>query len=82
MRTLLVSAATAIAIAAAPTIASAQSAGTIPARSSEVQPSSEEVDGSAFRVRGFILPLILVVGIIAALTLLIKDEKQELPTSP
>jgi hypothetical protein len=84
MRRLLVTAATALAMAAAPTVASAQRASTpAPASATEVQPSSEEADGSEiFGRKDFILPLLLLVGVILALTLTLKDETQEIPTSP
>ena len=80
MRKLIVSAATAIALVAAPAIASAQAAA--PAASAEIQPASEEVDGSAFRFRGFILPLLVVIGVIAALYLTIDENEQDFPVSP
>ena len=84
MRKLLVMAATSVALAAAPTIVSAQQAAApAPTRSAEVQPASEQVEGSELRGRtGFIIPLALLVGIILALLLTQKDEKQILPTSP
>jgi hypothetical protein len=80
MRKLLV-AATAIAMTAAPAIASAQQAAA-PARASEVQPASEQVEGDALRGKGYILPLIVVIGIIAALYLMIDDHEVDLPVSP
>jgi hypothetical protein len=84
MRKLLVTAATAMAMAMAPTIAAAQRAPTAaPARTAEVQPSTEEADGSAFLGRNdFILPLLVLVGVILALLLTQKDETQTFPTSP
>jgi hypothetical protein len=84
MRKLLVMAATSIALVAAPTIASAQrAAAPAPAIGAEVQPASEQVDGSEFNFRGgFILPLLLLVGIILALLLTIDEEKQDFPVSP
>lgn len=82
MRRFLVTAATAMAMAAAPTIASAQQA-PAPAASSEVQPAGEEIGGSELKGRqGFLIPLAVLVAIILALLLTQKDEKQEIPTSP
>jgi|GEM_PF-4777199 len=82
MRRLLVTAATAMAMAAAPTIASAQQA-PAPSSATEVQPSSEDLDGSELKGRkGFVLPLLILVGIILALLLTQKSETQEIPTSP
>ena len=84
MRRLLVTAATAMAMAAAPTIASAQRApAPAPSSAKEVQPSSEDLDGSELKGRkGFVLPLLVLVGIILALLLTQKSETQEIPTSP
>jgi hypothetical protein len=83
MRKLFVTAATAIAMTATPTIATAQqAAAAAPARTAEVQPSSEAVEGSELKRSGFILPLLLVVGIVLALLLLLDEEKEEIPTSP
>ena len=73
---------TALAIAAAPTVASAQQAAA-PARSAEVQPAGESVDGSELKGRrGYILPLIFVIGLVAALYLLIDEDEVVLPVSP
>ena len=79
MRRLLGTAA-ALALASAPAIASAQQAA--PARSAEVQPANEDVAGSELKKSGYILPLILVIGVIAALYLLIDDNEQDFPVSP
>ena len=81
MRKYLVTAATAIAMTAAPTIASAQAAAPASAPT-EIQPASEEVDGSELRTRGFILPVLLVIGAILALYLLIDEDEVVLPVSP
>ena len=81
MRKFLVTAATAIAMTAAPTIASAQAAAPASAPT-EVQPASEEVDGSALRNRGFILPVLVVIGAVLALYLLIDEDEVTLPVSP
>ena len=78
MRKFIMLAATSVALAAAPAIAAAA-----PARAAEVQPASEQVDGSDLRGKGYILPVIVVIGIIAALYLLINDNEGEaFPTSP
>lgn len=83
MRKLFVTAATSIAMAAAPTIASAQQAATsAPARAAEVQPASEEAEGNELKMRGFILPLLLVVAIIVALSFMIDKDEEAIPTSP
>ena len=84
MRKLLVMAATSFALAAAPTIATAQrTAMPPPAAAAEVQPAGEQVEGSELKGRkGFVLPLLILVGIILALLLTQKDEKQIIPTSP
>ena len=80
MRKFLVTAATAVALAAAPGTASAQQAAA-PA-TAEIQPASEEVEGSALRTRGFILPLLVVVAIIAALYLSLDEDEVTFPVSP
>lgn len=72
---------TALAIAAAPTIASAQRAAA-PARTAEVQRADEAVDGEMLRGKGYILPVLVVIGIIAALYLLIDEDEVALPVSP
>ncbi len=84
MRRFLVTAATAVAMAAAPTIASAQrTPAPAPARTAEVQPASEQAGGSEFLgKKDFILPLLVLVGIILALLLTQKSEHQDFPTSP
>ena len=83
MRKLMILAATAFAMAAAPTIASAQQAAPKRAAATEVQPAGEQVDGSDLRGKGYILPVIIVIGIIAALYLLIDDNDGEaFPVSP
>lgn len=83
MRKLFVSAAAAIALAAAPAIASAQQAAPAarPA-TSEVQPAAEQVEGSELRTKGYILPLLLVIAVIAALYLTIDNNDPDLPVSP
>jgi hypothetical protein len=83
MRRLLVTAATTVAMAVAPTMASAQRTSTpVPTGATEIQPSSEQVGGSELRHSGFILPLLVLVAIILALTFTLKDKHEDLPTSP
>ena len=83
MRKFIVSAATALALAAAPAVASAQAAAPASApAASEIQPASEDVTGSELRTRGFILPLLVVIGIIAALYLSIDEDEIDFPVSP
>ncbi len=78
----LVTAATALAMTAAPTIATAQRAPAPVPAAAEIQPSSEDVDGSALRKTSFIIPLAILVAIILALLLTQKEETQDFPTSP
>ena len=82
MLKLLVSAATAAALATAPAIATAQTQPAPAARSAEVQPASEQAEGSELR-RGFILPLVGVVAVILLAYLLTRKDKDEaFPVSP
>jgi phosphotransferase system glucose/maltose/N-acetylglucosamine-specific IIC component len=79
---LLVSAGTAIALATAPAVATAQSQPAPDTRSSQVDPASEEVEGSQVR-GGFILPLLGIIAAIVAIYLLTKKDKDEVvPISP
>jgi len=83
MLKLLVSAATAAALASAPAIATAQTQAAPAAQSSEVQPASEQDEGSELRRRGFILPLLGVVAVIVLIYLLTRKDKDEAcPVSP
>lgn len=78
----LVSAATAAALASAPAVATAQTQAAPAARSSEVQPASEQAEGNELR-RGFILPLVGVVAVIVLIYLLTRKDKDEaFPVSP
>lgn len=78
MHRILATAAAAIALAAAPTIASARQA---PAGAAEVQPADEQVEGSEIR-GGFILPLLGLVAIILTVYLLTRDNSDAEPISP
>ncbi|HEY5724295.1 MAG TPA: hypothetical protein VIT45_18440 [Allosphingosinicella sp.] len=71
----------AAAIAAAPTIVSAQPAAAR-APAAEIRPAAEQAEGGELRGKGFILPLLVVIGIIAALYLLIDDHEVDIPVSP
>lgn len=73
---------TVAAIAAAPAIASAQPAAAARAPAAEVQPAGEQAEGGELRGKGYILPLLIVIGIIAALYLLIDDHDVDIPVSP
>jgi hypothetical protein len=68
----VVTAASAVALMAAPTVAAAQSA--------PVEPASETVEGSELR-GGFIIPLIAIVAIILGILAAIHDD-EEPPHSP
>lgn len=65
----------AVALMAAPTMAAAQSA-QAPVR--EVAPGAEEVEGEELR-GGFILPLAVIVAIIIGIILLTGDDEPESP---
>ena len=70
----LVTAAAAVALMAAPTVAAAQSV--------EVAPASETVnEGSELR-GGFIIPLIAIVAIILGILAATNDDDDDLPESP
>jgi hypothetical protein len=68
----VVTAASAVALMAAPTVAAAQSA--------PVEPASETVEGSELR-GGFIIPLIAIVAIILGILAAIHDDEDP-PHSP
>jgi type IV secretory pathway VirB2 component (pilin) len=65
----------AVALMAAPTMAAAQPA-QAPVR--EVAPSAEEVEGEQIR-GGFLLPLAVIVAIIIGIILLTGDDEPESP---
>ncbi len=72
-----------VALMTAPTIAAAQSSASA-ARTVEVAPASEEVDGSELR-GGFIIPLIALIAIILGLcaaTDICGGDDDDLPKSP
>ncbi|HEX9954000.1 MAG TPA: hypothetical protein VGB48_02150 [Allosphingosinicella sp.] len=70
----LITAAAAVALVAAPTMAAAQSV--------EVAPASESVnEGSELR-GGFIIPLIALVAIILGILAATQDDDDDLPQSP
>ena len=78
----LVSAATAIALAAAPAAATAPPQAASAAGATEVQPAPEQAEGSQLR-RGFILPLVGVVALLVLIFLLTRDEGTDaVPLSP
>jgi glycerol uptake facilitator-like aquaporin len=70
----LITAATAVALIAAPTMAAAQSV--------EVAPASETVDGGSELRGGFIIPLIAIIAIILGILAATHDDDDDLPTSP
>jgi hypothetical protein len=78
----IMAAATAVALVAAPTVASAQAAAK-PVAATQVAPAVEDVDGSELRGRrgGFIIPLIAVVLVILAIIIIVKDD-DESPVTP
>jgi hypothetical protein len=79
----LIAATASVALMAAPTVASAQ-ASAATARSVEVAPAAETVDGEQLR-GGFIIPLIALIAVILGLcvaTDLCGGDDDDLPTSP
>ena len=77
----LIAAATSIAMVAAPTVATAQTAASA---SREVAPATETVDGEQLR-GGWIIPLIALIAIIlgiCAATDICGGDDDDLPTSP
>ena len=80
----LIAAASAVALAAAPTVASAQAAApTVAAQSVAVAPAGEDVEGSELR-GGFIIPLVAVILIALGLCIAtnICSTDRDLPVSP
>lgn len=78
----LIAAAASVALMTAPTMAAAQ-ASAAAARSTEVAPASEEVDGEQLR-GGFIIPLIALIAIILGLCIALDQcgDNDDPPTSP
>jgi hypothetical protein len=74
----IIAATTAVALMAAPTIASAQKAA--PA-TTEVAPAGEKAGGSELR-GGFIIPLIALVAIILGIIAATRSNNNNLPHSP
>ncbi len=79
----LIAGAASVALMTAPTMAAAQTSAAA-ARTTEVTPASETVDGEQLR-GGFIIPLIALIAIILGLcvaTDLCGGDDDDLPTSP
>jgi hypothetical protein len=79
----LIAVAASVALMTAPTMAAAQTSAAA-ARTTEVTPASETVDGEQLR-GGFIIPLIALIAIILGLcvaTDLCGGDDDDLPTSP
>ena len=79
----LIAATASVALIAAPTMAAAQTAAPT-ARTTQVAPADEDIDGSQLR-GGFIIPLIALIAIILGLcvaTDICGGDDEELPTSP
>ena len=70
----VITAASAVALIAAPTVAAAQTA---PA----MEPATETVEGSELR-GGFIIPLIAIIAIILGILAATNDDDEDLPHSP
>ncbi len=68
-----ITAVSAVALLATPTIAAAQTA--------PVEPASESVEGSELR-GGFIIPLIALIAIILGILAATHDDDDDLPHSP
>ncbi len=51
------------------------------AASTQLEPMSEEVEGSQVR-GGFLLPLAFVIAVIVGVLLLTKDDEEDFPVSP
>ena len=69
----VIAALSAIALTAAPTAVSAQTAAP-PAAATEVHPGSETVEGNEIR-GGYLLPLAIIIAIIIGVLLLTKDDE-------
>ena len=78
----LIAATASVALMTAPTMAAAQ-ASAAAARSTEVAPAAETVDGEQLR-GGFIIPLIALIAIILGLCAadVVCGNDDDLPTSP
>ena len=79
----LIAAAASVALVTAPTMAAAQ-ASSAAARTAEVAPAEETVDGEQLR-GGWIIPLIALIAIILGLcvaTDICGGDDEDLPTSP
>jgi hypothetical protein len=76
LRSKIISAAAALALAAGPAIAAGQ---TPPPAVQAPAPAAEKVDGSEIR-GGFILPLLTIIAVIIAVLLLTKNDDK--PHSP
>jgi hypothetical protein len=80
----LMTAASAVALIAAPTVATAQTASSAPAA---MEPAGESVEGSEQRGRGrfggWFVPLVVVIVIILGIIIFVQDNDEDgPPTSP
>ena len=71
----LVTAAAAVALMTAPTVAAAQSA-------AEVAPATESIDSGSELRGGFIIPLIALVAVILGILAATNDDDDDLPETP
>ena len=71
----IVTAAAAVALMTAPTVAAAQSA-------AEVAPATESIDSGSELRGGFIIPLIALVAVILGILAATNDDDDDLPETP